>query len=190
MPFQKEFPKLDDPKFYLDFISRYARAGEHFFDMLECWCSFLGLSMPIIIGLFIFVMGIGHTGKMETIPFVHWVLIIASFLVLFRFLFHVEKERPRWHIARSYRDIARNDVYPLERAYRNANTVTETEMVMNHIRVFQKKFPTRRNALTALIYNQCLIARGEPKQKFQATVLDRLFPRCVAFLGNKSVIAH
>ena len=28
MSFQGKFSKLDDPEFYLDFASRYARAGE------------------------------------------------------------------------------------------------------------------------------------------------------------------
>jgi len=184
MPCQEKFSRLNDPQFYLDFASRYARAGEHFFDILECWCSFFGLSMPIIISLFIFVVGIGDAGKIDTIPFVYWVLIIASFLVLFRFLFHVEKERPRWRIARYYQNIARNGVYPLEKAYRNAHTITETEIVINNIGTFQKKFSIEHNALATIIYNQCLIARGEPRQKFQVTVLDRLFPRCMAFFNR------
>lgn len=187
MLLQKKFPKLDDPEFYLDFTSRYARRGESFFDTLEIWCSLFGILLPIMLTWFLFAAGVGETREMHNVPFVYWILIIASFLVQIRILWHINKERPRWRIARYYQNIARNDIYGLEKEVRYADSAEKVEMLINHILAFQKKFPIKENALVAIIYNECLVARGLYPQALPITRIERLFPRFTAFLGSKTV---
>ncbi len=187
MSLKEKFPKLDDPEFYLDFAGRYARAGEYLFDRLDIWCSLIGILMPMMVIWSLFVAGVGETRDLRVIDWRYWIPVILSFAVQITVILHMNKERPRWKTARYYQDIVRTDIYELGKAYRYAENHGDTETVINRLRAFQKKFPISNSRLTGIIYNECLMARGERLKPVGGTLTERLFPRLTAFLGRELV---
>ena len=179
MLLQKKFPKLIDPEFYLDFIGRYTRRGLSFFDTLECVCSFFGIIISCAFIAFLIPEILGRSSRKPDI--ISWILIIAWTGMAICMILHANKERPRWAIARYYQHIARHDIYELEKAYRHAKSARDVETWINNLRAFQHKFLIKESALAAIVYNECLSARGEKIQPFRSTTFERMFSGFFAF---------